>query len=624
MRKVFNKASWIWYEQNDKKDSYGDFKDSFNFTGNKTVCNITCDGDYTLYVNGHFVASNQYGDFEHYKVYDTIDITNYLNIGKNTIDITVWHIGVASSRYREYRAGLLYEVISDGKTLCKSDENTLSRENPYYKSDYKKIITVQMGQSFLYDATKPETDYHKSFIAYKKYNLFPRPIRKSELLEEVKTTILKSEGNHYLIDLGEETVGLPTLRFNSNLEQKVTVFWGEHIIDDCVRGKIGGRNFSYEYIAKKGENNYTNYMLRLGCRYLEVFSEEPIEVNYIGLIPQVYPVEVLPHKFKEPLKQKIYDACVNTLKLCIMEHYVDTPWREQSFYALDSRNQIACGYKAFKNGNADYVRASLLLIGQDDRKDGLLSITYPSGGTLAIPSFSLHYFQAVKEYIEFTNDLSLIDEIYDKLFGIIKAFEKQICNGLLYTFKDQDYWNYYEWATHMEEPIGATETRPDFMINVLFLYALKNFKFICDKADKPFPFDEVRDTLKKNVKEAFFDAESGLFSISIGGKEFCELSNSLAILCELTNLKETRVIAEKLASGALEKASLSMKCFKYDALLKVSSRYRKNILNEIFETYEPMVNSGATTVFEVESGASAFGNAGSLCHGWSAIPILYL
>ena len=34
----------------------------------------------------------------------------------------------------------------------------------------------------------------------------------------------------------------------------------------------------------------------------------------------------------------------------MMEHYVDTPWREQCLYAFDARNQMLCGYYAFENG----------------------------------------------------------------------------------------------------------------------------------------------------------------------------------------------------------------------------------------------------------------------------------
>ncbi len=625
MKELFSDASWIWYTETDEPDTYGDFIDNFNYMCGKVICHLSCDGDYTLFVNGSYVGSNQYGDFEHYKIYDSIDITDYLSIGENTICITVWHLGIASSRYKPAKAGLLYELECNGKTLCKSSKGTLSRENPNYKGGYKKIITSQMGQSFLFDATKPHnTVFHNSFVIEKKCVMYSRPIEKSHLLKEKKVTVLKNEGNYFLLDLGEECVGFPTLNFYTDISQKITVCWGEHIIDGNVRRKIGNRDFSFEYIAKEGKNQYTNYMLRLGCRFLEVFCAAPIKLDYIGIIPQTYPVESISKTFADPLKQKIYNLCVNTLKLCMMERYVDTPWREQSFYAFDARNQMLCGYKAFKNGNSRYAHAGLLLISQDNRDDGLLSITYPSGSELVIPSFSLHYFTAIREYIDNTNDLSLAYEVYEKLQKIIQAFEWQIRDGLLFTFQDSQYWNFYDWSAYMAEKIGSTDTKPDLMINCLFLIALENFRIISEKIGKPFVYQTLANELKTNTKENFFDSESGLFSMSKDCKEFTELGNAVAILSGVATEEESQTIAEKLLCNTLERCSLSMKCFKYDALLKVNSKYHKYIVKEICYTYKVMLDNNATSAWEVIEGANAFGNAGSLCHGWSAIPILYL
>ena len=67
-----------------------------------------------------------------------------------------------------------------------------------------------------------------------------------------------------------------------------------------------------------------------------------------------------------------------------------------------------------------------------------------------------------------------------------------------------------------------------------------------------------------------------------------------------------------------------MKAFKYDALLKTDeSKYKNIVLNEIRKDYKAMLDAGATSAWETADGASAFGNAGSLCHGWSAIPVYY-
>ena len=69
-------------------------------------------------------------------------------------------------------------------------------------------------------------------------------------------------------------------------------------------------------------------------------------------------------------------------------------------------------------------------------------------------------------------------------------------------------------------------------------------------------------------------------------------------------------------------ASLSTKAFVYDALLKVGG-YEQYIIDDIKRVYGKMLDAGATTVWETEQGAADFGGAGSLCHGWSAVPIYY-
>ena len=67
-----------------------------------------------------------------------------------------------------------------------------------------------------------------------------------------------------------------------------------------------------------------------------------------------------------------------------------------------------------------------------------------------------------------------------------------------------------------------------------------------------------------------------------------------------------------------------MKCFKYDALLAVDEeKYRDVVLAEIRKDYQLMVDSGYSAAWETIDGAAAFDHAGSLCHGWSAIPIYY-
>ena len=620
---VFEKSKWIWISHEDKIDEYADFCDKISYSGGNAFMNISCDSDYTLYVNGVFVASNQYGDFEHYKIYDVLDITPFLSLGENEIKITAYHCGVSTSRYRPAKSGLIYEIISEGKVIACSSENTLSRKNPAYESGKQVLVSIQLGFTFGYDSTK-ETDsgYEGSVVVNKNCTFYPRPIKKSVLKEKKPMVSLKTIDNcHYLIDLGGEVVGLPTLDIISDTEQKIRVAYGEHIVDGGVRMELGGRNFYYEYTTKCGQNTFTDYMLRLGCRYLEVFTEKPIKINYIGVLPQIYETVTLPCEIESELDHRIYDICINTLKLCMMEHYVDCPWREQALYTCDSRNQMLCGYYAFEGKNAEYARSNLALIGEDRRDDDLLSICYPCGRGLAIPAFSLYYPIEMKEYLEYTGDNTLAKKLIPKLNAICREFIKNSKDGIIQKFADKEMWNFYDWSPYSAGRGSMENVPPDIAINALFIVALEALEFMCNSTGEEFIFKGLTDKIRECIRRDFL-TEDKLFTMHKGQKEYTVLAHSLALLANAVNDDEKEFICDKIANGELIDCSLSMKLLEYEALLSVNTeKYKDFVLSEIRANYKKMLDAGSDTVWETIQGESDFLNAGSLCHGWSAVPV---
>ena len=132
--RVFKKSKWIWISNELNKDEYGEFFTSFYCEGSNAECRISCDGDYTMFVNGNMVESNQYGDFEHYKIFDEIDISKYIRRGKNTFAVLVWHFGEDFQRYKPARAGVIFEITSQDKLLLCSDEHILARRSRTYVS----------------------------------------------------------------------------------------------------------------------------------------------------------------------------------------------------------------------------------------------------------------------------------------------------------------------------------------------------------------------------------------------------------------------------------------------------------------------------------------------------------
>lgn len=78
-------------------------------------------------------------------------------------------------------------------------------------------------------------------------------------------------------------------------------------------------------------------------RFLKIEIEaagEPVSFYRPQLLKTGYPLE--PGSFvksKAPWVEKIYHMCVDTLKSCMMETYMDCPFWEQMQYPMDTRLQ---------------------------------------------------------------------------------------------------------------------------------------------------------------------------------------------------------------------------------------------------------------------------------------------
>ncbi len=624
MKKQFTASEWIWKQGPVVYDDYAEFCGDFSANpGREVHLNISADSNCNVYINGELVFFKQYTDYPHYKMYDHVDITQFCG-GKNELLIRVWYYGKDNASYYCSAPGLLFEIRQDGQLLLGSDENIQSRTDSRYRISCGKEITSQLGFSFFFDNTiKNELPWTKSVIAEKNKELHLNVLRKLELQKRTDFQIVRKNKNCALIDLGYEQTGFLELKINSSIDQEVTIAYGEHIADGNVRRCIGTRDFSAGVRLSAGENEYINTFRRIAGRYLEIFYEYPLQIEYLGLVPVTYPVNQKSFTAESDLQQKIYDTAVRTLQLSMHEHYEDCPWREQAMYVLDSRNQMLCGYYCFDN--ALYARENLVLMSRGIREDGLLELTYPAKGTPAIPFFSLMYPVAVSEYVSHTGDVTILPEVMPVVESILNAFRKFTEAGSLIPNFPYPYWNFYEWSEgsdHSDE-INRNPDTPyyeqfDLILNCGYLLAEEKFARMTGiKRDLS--------KLKGLIYQAFYSESDGMFFAGTNQKNlFTELGNSLAVLTGVAGGCVRSTIANKLMNAnSMVKVTLSMLCFKYDALLMEDTDCRDYVIQDIEAVYGHMLDSGATSFWETEKGESDFEGAGSLCHGWSAIPIYY-
>lgn len=632
--KNFCSSEWIWHSPSAAADEYGEFYESFPYSDGKVELFVLADSNYAVYVNGKLCASLQYADYPYDKVYDRIDITEYVKKGENHLAVVVWYYGTPNSQvYYLGTAGLRFELKLDGKTIAYSSKATLSRKSRAYESHKEKMITGQIGFSYHYDASLEDgwmlgelDGFSESFDVKIDAPLRERPIKRLDFGTVREAKLIKELGNsHLLYDLGINSVGFLEIEAEAEEKTHITVSYGEHIVDGNVRRLVGGRDFSVEITARKGVTEYTNPFRRLGAKYLEVEADASVKIKKIGIRETLYPLRSMPRPELDETENSIYDACVRTLKLCMHEHYEDCPWREQALYCMDSRNQMLCGYYAF--GELEYPRACLELIAKDERPDRLLAICYPCSKNLVIPSFSLHFFTECAEYLKYSGDKEFLRSIYPKLLSILGVFvERGADKGrLITTFEGDVYWNFYEWSNGLDGQLKSPVPETDLIMNTLLSLALQKMSYIATELGYEDNYLETANKLNAAIKAEFYDCERGLFKDRNAKVTFSVLGNSLAILAGVADDKEAEAIAERLCSDtSLTPVSLSMRCFLNDALLKVDKeKYAPVILKDIERIYRPMLEMGVGTVWETELGESDFGNAGSLCHGWSALPIYY-
>ena len=218
---------------------------------------------------------------------------------------------------------------------------------------------------------------------------------------------------------------------------------------------------------------------------------------------------------------------------------------------------------------------------------------------------------------------SVDDEGYvsAKLISLIETFLKNKSGNLINRFGSKEHWNFYDWSDYSSGTLGKEQKAiPDLAINCLFIMALESLRELCELSGCNYPFGDLHLCIREAAR-AEFTFGDGLYTMHKGEEHLTVLGNSLAILSGVASEDDAIAIAEAIKCGKLSDCSLSMKVLEYEALMRLGEQNRDFILRDIEDNYRPILDYGSDTVWETKDGASAFWGAGSLCHGWSAVPV---
>ncbi len=670
MKELFTSQSkWIWLDEAWTPNRYMEARIPFNAADEKDVrLHISVEGTYAAFLNGEYIPSTQYTDFPFAKSVQVIEL--HPRYGENELLIQCWYPGEDTSVTRREAPGLRFELRCGEKIIAVSDDRIRIRPIALYQDGPVTRITGQLGMGFYCRIAEP-AQWQKAVCVEKEASFVPRPIRELRVDPCIQPTVVSqgsfqyiggknvgermqtaglfwqdirtmtgsdstalpcrfsqgfANGIYVLLDMGQLYEGYLTLDITCPKETLIDVGFGEHTQDLRLRTSVGGRCFGVTAVAGPERKRFVHHLKRLGGRYLQLFIHSPeAHIHEAGIQPVYYPVdEHTGMHFSDPLHNRIAEVSRQTLLSCMHEHYEDCPWREQALYAFDSRNQMLAGYYAF--GEFTYARENLRLLAHSQREDGLLELCAPALVPITIPSFSMAFIIALEEYCRYSGDLDFGREMMPVCERILDTLAANVHDGLAWRLEDPKYWNFYEWQPILdgygEAELPSAESGLH-LFGLLALQRMRALKRMLNASDRECDL-MVESELTEGLEQFWNEDEQAYASFLRNGRplQYAELIQSLALYANVCTPQRQKILREKLLNGGLVPVTLSYSLFKYEALLQDESN-TKAVFDEIAQRWGSMLYQGATTFWEVDEGAPAFDRAGSLCHGWSAIP-LYL
>jgi alpha-L-rhamnosidase len=650
------------------------------------IVDIAVDSDFVLYVNGTEIGRGQFSDYPERKTYTRIRVGEWLRPGRNVIAALAYHRGEDFHDHRKGRPGMILTLTS-GDTRILTDSSFKCVQHPAFTSGHMPRVTRQQGFTTCFDGGRDIAFADPAFddsgwpnagvqaIGTEGYwkEIIPRPVPMLTMGEPVAVSLAQSgwirrereyesfaetmthdaltpapdgilpdasdrrrgDGVYAIVDLGLEYAGLLTFDIEAPAGTILDIAHGEHLEDGRVRASVGGRNFADRYICKAGRNTYTLPFRRIGARYLEVHAtnaSSPMTLNYVGLMSVTLPgLETSPLHTSDDLSNQIHEIGLRTLTLCMHEHYEDTPWREQALYAFDGRNQALYGYYAF--GNYDFAAASLDLLGRGIRPDGLLGLCAPARCSITIPSFSLVWITALREHWMHSGSSRLFTAFADQIADMVRAAlaNRDESTSLYSPPNTPEMWHFYEWTPGLSRKIGQNDIVGEIhaAYNLFLHEALGSYAAMLEASGSEaiaLEYQGIQRDLGMAIHAAFWREEAARYAtVLVDGKPdgFHKLIQVLALSCGIVPEADEASVIKTLSHPDCQEITLSSAIYLVKALMDRSPDCRKIVSSFIARHWSPMIAAGATTCWETQHGAADFNNAGSLCHGWSALPVYY-
>jgi len=648
---------------------------------------ITADQSYRLYVNGQYINAGPARGYQHSWSYDEIDILPYIKEGKNVLAVRVYGSGRNTFAYLTsgYTAFLFAldlgdrQIVSDSKIKSRRQigvaretaqySNQLANQEmvdlniedtdwknvdfddsswtesmdmgvynimPYYKLQARGIPMFEvkdMPAPKLVGVSKGATKSSEKFVRNINILLTEEgtshtPVKDSVTFAKVDN-LSDGQFQSFLFDFGKVVTGMPILKIeNAKGGEIVDMLLAESYQEDMSifpYHTLGSRAaLSNRVICKKGNQEYDFYHL-MGFRYMIVRVRNASDITVTPTLRwSAYPMESNGRFItSDDNLNAIWQASVQTQRICSLDAYVDTPWREQAQWWGDARVQSWNTF--FISGDARLLRRGIQVMSEQKVPNGL---TYGHAPTTAhnciLPDYSITWVLTLWDYYWQTGSIEAYQTHRDTLMGLVKYFDTTLDEKTNLLKFDERYWLFLDWTDIQREGCPS-------ILNLWWLYAMDRMTQLClDNGldeDAQF-FDKKASDIRKAITKNLL-AKDGLMSDGIlpNGDQSIKKSlhsQTLAKLCNIEGFDFKKASDELILPylrGQLKTfADPSAYWVVYILQLMADEGYTQDVVNYIALRWKEMGEFGTT--FE-DFHTDPMENI-SRSHAWSAHPAFLL
>ncbi len=664
--------TWIWSTGTICRHWAVNFRKTFETAaGGHGILRIAAENDFVVHLDGVELLRGQYRDFPENKTFTTLEIP--LAAGPHTFAVFGYYAGADFQTVIDSGSPGLYLTLRlpDGR-LLEADRSWKARTDPAHLRDRIDKVNPQLGFCFGFDARRADgwtaSDYDDSAwasaVEFSRETglherpttpLEERPVQPGKLIKSGflyrddagadKPYAMQAEtdscdaaagpqanGTYFIFDFGQEEFGLLELELKADPGTICDLSHAEHLTGGKVRALVGARCFTDRYIAR-GTGTTEHYVLfrRVGCRF--------VQVNCVS--GRVYAIRaaIRPLRFPlptpkmpacdDPETRLILDASRRTLELCMHEHYVDCPWREQALYGGDARFQMLFGYDTW--GNYEYAAANLGLIGESLLPGNWLpAICAPSRMTPQIPLFGMMWIVAVYEHALHSSTKKVFEAQKERIARLmdtlLAGYDPD--TGLFLSPSGPAVWNFYEWRPGLNGLDADDVTdfsrldRGPVLEAPFNLFLVETFRALAGLTGEREYADRAR-RLGNAVWNWFHDPGRKALLTRTGDPVTHELVQALAMYNGIVPAESAGPVLDGIVRGDHIPVSLVSMFYLVEALRAAGGTYAEWLDRKMESTFLPMARGISGTMWETELGAADFDGAGSLCHGWSALPLYY-